>query len=247
MKARSEKEIQHEADWLYAGVFVRICVRWQDVLRFWNRGNKGFDSQRESEAQLVNANLDWVERTPDMLENPPEFQRFRQQIDLDQLASVHLDGYKETLDTACLVLLVAELDVLALDCCRICSLLNPQSFLPDTRSEKLRFQNAQQQIGCILEDLGRGDLAHRIMTVLKACNVSGDDWDCVRLEKIRGLRNDIVHRPGTSPRIDDLDAIQQDMRDCGLRLFKLLNATFGLKIHSEMFKEQILQSARSLS
>ncbi len=200
----------------------------------------------------------------DALLNDPDYKGILRPIDpnspkipnmsrvADHAAQQEIATFGVAIDAASLIFAHSILDDVALQYCRVTSIVSPSTWEPFVAKKTVTLEEVGKEdyqslltakIRDSLNKLERESLLTKVDKVFQICQpkadfkpIRGFSFDSSRLENLDGLRHAIIHVTGPVHRLPKGDDDLHFMKMCVLYLMKLVQHCFGVALDRELIE-----------
>ncbi len=153
---------------------------------------------------------------------------------------------RRIVDTASIVLMHSALDAALTDLCRIAALLRPSDWEPFLERQQVPLASVKSEpysallnakLNAHLDALERDSLLKRSDVLFAICHppagytpLNGYAWDRAELERLDGLRHDLVHGRLDGQALTDVEKNIEFLVKTGLFFWSMLHDTYGVKV-----------------
>ena len=172
----------------------------------------------------------------------------------ESAAHLDMDNFGVAIDAASLIFAHSILDDVALQYCRVTSIVSPSSWEPFVAAKTVPLEKVGKEdyqtlltakIRDSLKQLERESLLTKVDKVFQICRPKPDfkpirafSFDRSRLESLDGLRHAIIHVTGPVHRLPKGDEDLHFMNLCAIYLMCLVNHCFGVTMPAELIEHE---------
>ncbi len=246
----------YEAERIYSQSFNRLTLGFGEVFSFRRVSVLGLPSALDGirqESEDFALAMAYDPSNEELFKDRSEFLKFVGGVEgLAAKASEDQIGtYNRAIDAASLIFAHSVIDAVAFDLCVVTSLVAPERW--ESRIEKQTASLAdmkslgyeglmKKKIRSALEDLEKRSLLDKADQIFRICQPAPGqrivrlfDYDRAYLEKLDGLRHDIVHGRGARFVLPNGDQDLHFLRNSTLHLFGIVHLAFGVKVIPEEY------------